>query len=189
MSEAQNKNIPKPEYEKVEYNGTTLYDNNFFAELFGVTPRRINQLTQEGIIKAVKVGKKRYYPLTATIKSYIGFLKERATARDKSDEEINTKIEKMKVDIRLKESQVELHELKTEIANGKYLKIEDVKLDYQRFFNQFKKFAQAMPARLITQVAGYIDPADARALEKQMNIEVASMLRAFIVAAGAGDKK
>ena len=46
-----------------------------------------------------------------------------------------------------------------------------------------------MPARLITQVAGYIDPAEARGLEKQMNIEVASMLRAFIVAAQAGDDK
>ena len=86
MSETQNKNIPKPEYEKIEYNGTTLYDNNFFAELFGVTPRRINQLTQEGIIKAAKVGKKRYYPLTATIDALMpNDLRQRPTVQGHDD--------------------------------------------------------------------------------------------------------
>ena len=80
-----------------------------------------------------------------------------------------------------------MHQLKNDIANGKYLPLADVREDYQLFFTTFKKFAQAMPARLITQVAGYVEPAEARALEKSLNIEVASMLRTFVVAAQGDD--
>ena len=90
-------------------------------------------------------------------------------------------------EIKLKNSQYELHQLKNDIANGKYLPLADVREDYQLFFTTFKKFAQAMPARLITQVAGYVEPAEARALEKSLNIEVASMLRTFVVAAQGDD--
>lgn len=39
----------------------------------------------------------------------------------------------MQADIALKESQGELHRLKTEIAAGQYISVEEVKLDYAKF--------------------------------------------------------
>ena len=41
-----------------------------------------------------------------------------------------------------------MHRLKTEIASGKYIDIEEVKMDYSRFFVSFKKFALSLPSRL-----------------------------------------
>ena len=60
--------------------------------------------------------------------------------------------------------------------------MEDVTLDYSRFFTVFKKFAVSMPSRLIGFVSGYIDPVQVRHLEKEMHREVINMLRSFVVA-------
>ena len=65
--------------------------------------------------------------------------------------------QKMKADVALKESQGELHRLKTEIAAGKYISIEEVKLDYAKFFVAFKKFATSLPSRIIGMLSGGID--------------------------------
>lgn len=164
----------------------TLYSTDTIAQLFGLSVRRINQLTQDGVIRTIKPPQgRRGYELVPTIQGYIKYLQLRVKGKASSEEEELLKKQKLQVDIDLKKSQLELHQLKTDIANGKYLSVETIQTDYQRFFNQFKKFAQAVPARLITQISGYVEPAEARALEKSMNLEVASMLRAFVVAADA----
>lgn len=59
----------------------------------------------------------------------------------------------MRADVALKESQGELHRLKTDIAAGKYIAIEEVKIDYQKFFVAFKKFAISLPSRLIGMIS------------------------------------
>lgn len=169
-----------------------LYPADTIAKLFGVSVRRVQQLTQEGIITTTKPSKgRRGYELIPTVRGYISYLQDRVRGRAATDEEEKLKNQKLQADINLKESQYELHRLKTDIENGKYIKIEDVKTDYKRFFAQFKKFAQAVPARLITQVSGYLEPVEARALEKNMTQEVAVMLRSFVVAGGgsAGEKR
>lgn len=170
--------------------GRKLYPPEMIAKLFGVSVRRVQQLTQEGIISTIKPkGGRRGYELVPAVQNYIKHLKDKAKGRAATEEEEKLKNTKIQVEIDLKKSQLELHQLRTDIANGKYLKIEDVKLDYQRFFTQFKKFAQAVPSRLIMQIAGYIEPVEARALEKSMSQEVSTMLRTFVVAGNNGGGK
>ena len=117
------------------------------------------------------------------------YLSDKAKGKAATQEEDTLKKQKLQVEIDLKKSQLELHQLKNDIATGKYLPVENIQEDYKLFFTTFKKFAQAMPARLITQIAGYVEPAEARTLEKNLNNEVSEMLRAFIVAAQSGDGK
>ena len=93
---------------------------------------------------------------------------------------------KRKADVALKESQGELHRLKTEIAAGKYISIEEVKLDYAKFFVAFKKFATSLPSRIIGMLSGGIDPTEARHLEKELASEVNRLLGAFVVAGVVG---
>jgi len=91
--------------------------------------------------------------------------------------------QKMKAEIALKESQGELHQLKTAIAAGKYIAVEEVTLDYQRFFVTFKKFAMALPTRLMDEcLSAYVDPTEARRVEKQLQKEDQNILTAFVVA-------
>ena len=159
------------------------------AQLFGVSVRRIQQLTQEGIIKTTKIideesGKTvRRYDLVPTIQSYIKYLSDKAYGKQhRTDKEIELREQKMRADVALKESQGELHRLKTDIAAGKYIAIEEVKIDYQKFFVAFKKFAISLPSRLIGMISAALDPSEARRLEKELADEVNKLLGAFVIA-------
>lgn len=156
------------------------------AQLFDLSVRRVGQLTQEGILSQVETkenGKKvRRYDLLPTIHAYLGNLQDRAAGRNHSASEEGLKRKKLEAEIALKESQGELHQLRTAIASGEYVSVEEVRIDYSRFFVTFKKFATNLPARLIGMVAGQLDPADARRLEADLSKEIAGLLEAFVVA-------
>ena len=73
------------------------------AQLFGVSVRRIQQLTQEGIIKTTKIideesGKTvRRYDLVPTIQSYIKYLSDKAYGKQhRTDKEIELREQKMR---------------------------------------------------------------------------------------------
>ena len=101
----------------------SFYRTEIIAQLFGVTVRRVQQLTQEGIISTTKIledGKSvRRYDLVPTIQAYVKYLSDKAYGKQhRTDKEIELREQKMQADIALKESQGELHRLKTEIAAG-----------------------------------------------------------------------
>ena len=60
--------------------------------------------------------------------------------------------------------------------------MEEVTLDYQRFFVTFKKFAMSLPARLTDMVSNFVEPLEARRIEKDIQQEVQKLLEAFVVA-------
>ena len=161
-----------------------LQKPDYIARLFGVSVRRIQQLTQEGVIHTVKdpKGGARKYDLIPTIQEYIKYLSDKAYGRAQTEKEGELKDEKLRVEIELKKSQSELHQLKTEIAKGSYISTEEVGEDYQRFFVLFKKFAMAIPARVGGYISGYIDPVVERGIEKDLQREINTMLRNFVVA-------
>lgn len=153
------------------------------AQIFGVSVRRVQQLTQEGIVKTVEVpGQGRRYELIPTIKTYIQYLSDKAYGKSKSEKEAELKEQKLEAEIALKESQGELHRMRREIAAGKYIDIDEVALDYQKFFVVFKRFALSIPARLVSMISDSVEPLEARRLEKELGEEVKRMLNAFVVA-------
>ena len=152
------------------------------AELFGVTVRRIQQLTQEGVLPTTETPEGRRYDLVPTIQRYVQYLSDKAYGKNRSEKETELREQKMKAEIALKESQGELHRLKTDIAAGKYISVEEVQLDYTRFFVTFKKFAMSLPSRLTGIVSGYMEPLEARRVEKSLQSEVQKLLEAFVVA-------
>ena len=60
----------------------------------------------------------RRYDLVPTIQQYVKYLSDKAYGKDRSEKELELREQKMKADIALKESQGELHRLKTDIAAG-----------------------------------------------------------------------
>ena len=165
----------------------SFYRTEIIAQLFGVSVRRIQQLTQDGVISTTKIiedGRTvRRYDLVPTIQNYIKYLSEKAYGRQgRTDKEIELREQKMEADIALKESQGELHRLKTEIAAGKYISVEEVKTDYSKFFVVFKKFAVSIPARVVGMLSGQLQPTEARKIEKELADEVNRLLGAFVIA-------
>ena len=92
--------------------GGGMYRVEIIAQLFGVTVRRIQQLTQEGVIRTVEVpGQGRRYELVPTIKTYIQYLSDKAYGKSKSEKEAELKEQKLQAEIALKESQGEMHRM------------------------------------------------------------------------------
>ena len=159
------------------------YETKVIAQLFCVSVRRIQQLTQDGVLETVKLpdGGGRRYDLP-TIQAYVKYLSDKAYGKAHSEKEAELREQKLTAEIALKESQGELHRLRTDIAAGKYISVEEVTLDYQRFFVTFKKFAMALPSRLTDMISGHVDPLEARRIEKSIQQEVQNLLTAFVVA-------
>lgn len=160
-----------------------LCETKVIAELFGVSVRRIQQLTQEGVLETVKTDAGRRYDKISTIQAYIKYLSDKAYGRTASKSEAELKEQKLKVEIALKESQRDLHVLRTDIAAGKYITVEEVKLDYSRFFVAFKKFALSLPNKIAWQVSGLIEPTELRRIENEMQTEVKKLLESFVISA------
>lgn len=163
--------------------GGGYYRVEIIAQLFGVSVRRIQQLTQEGVLPTTETPEGRRYDLVPTIQSYVQYLSDKAYGKNRSEKELELREQKMKAEIALKESQGELHRLKTEIAAGKYISLEEVTLDYTRFFVTFKRFAMSLPSRITGIIGNYVEPLEARHIEKDLTTEIQKLLEAFVVAA------
>lgn len=168
----------------------TLISTMELAQLFGLSDRRIQQLTADGTIHAEVVTvdghQVRRYDLIPTVHDYVTNLQEKIKKGSRTDKEIELREQKMEADIALKESQGELHRLKTEIAAGQYISVEEVKLDYAKFFVVFKKFAMSIPARVIGMLSGQMEPSELRRCEKEIAAEVNRLLGAFVIAGIVG---
>lgn len=162
--------------------GGGYYRVEIIAQLFGVTVRRIQQLTQEGVLPTTETVEGRRYDLVPTIQSYVQYLSDKAYGKNRSEKENELREQKMRAEIALKESQGELHRLRTDIAAGKYISVEEVILDYTRFFVTFKNFAMAIPARVADMINGYAEPVEVRRIEKAIQGEIRRILTAFVVA-------
>ncbi|WP_087064443.1 hypothetical protein [Intestinibacillus massiliensis] len=159
------------------------------SKLLGVNIRTIQRLTQEGVLTAEpdpEDKRRKVWPTAESVQAYIGHQLARADSNQRNSRIQDLEEKKLAAETELKESQRDLHVLKTDIASGKYLPVEQVQLDYSRFFVVLKKFLLAVPNRVSGLVGGYVDPVTARALEKDIAKEINTMLTSFVIAGEAG---
>ena len=161
------------------------------AKLLDKSVRRIQQLTQDGVLETEipPGGGARKYRTCETVQRYIAYTEQKAqeAGADSSTAELN--LRKLKAEVELKESQGQLHKLKTAIAEGKYIKAEEATRDLTDFMAMFKKFAMNIPPRAVKSIAGYADPQTARAMERAMRKELEDMLAVFVDAAEIGPEE
>lgn len=188
--EERSKKANEISYELLDEDGNLKKEGNacrveVIAALFGVSVRRVQQLKQEGILATTPtiINGRRVngYELVPTIQKYIRYLSEKANGRGGGLKEHELKEQKLIAEIALKESQAELHQMKTEIAAGKIIGVEEVSANYERFFQNFKKFALSIPNRVGGIIAGHIDPFEARGIEKDIQQEVYRALSDFVI--------
>lgn len=151
------------------------------AQLFGLSGRRIEQLVADGVIDRVRVdGGGVRFELAKTIQKYVKYLSDKAYGKERSEAEAKLKEQKLRADVALKESQGELHRLRTEIAAGNYISVEEVKADYSRFFIVFKNFALSIPGKMAGRLAGFVDPVEVREIENDLQKEIKKLLKDFV---------
>lgn len=176
MAEAEKES---PKQEKVKGYATKAE----IATLFGLSGRRIEQLVADGVIDRVHTKGGVLFNVGDTVHKYVKYLSEKAYGKERSEAEAKLKEQKLRADVALKESQGELHRLRTEIAMGNYISVEEVQLEYQRFFVIFRKFALAIPSKLAGQLSGFVDPVEVRRIESDLKDEVSRLLKDFTMRA------
>ena len=153
------------------------------ANLLSLSSRRVEQLVSDGTIKQYKEGRAVKYPTVATLKQYIGFLSDKANGREKNKTVDELAVQKLKAEVALKESQGELHRLKTDIASGKYISIEEAKAEYSRMIIQLRNYILGIPNRITGRLTGRLKPVEVREVEKELNEITTSLLRGFVQSA------
>jgi phage terminase Nu1 subunit (DNA packaging protein) len=174
-----------------------FYKVDVIAALFNLTVRRIQQLTQDGILPTVETADGRRYELVPTIQRYTKYLSDKAYGRKTSEAESELKQDKLRAEIELKNLQGDYKQLQNDILSGKFIEVDKVKSDYRRFFITFKKFALSIPSKLSARLGGIIDnPSEVRAIEAELSHDVITLLNGFVVAGhkevdivGEGGKK
>lgn len=158
------------------------------ADLFGVSVRRVQQLTQEGIIKTTQTPNGKRYDKNATVKVYIKYLSDKAYGRDQTKKESDLKAEKMAAEIELKNTQNEMQKLRHDIYSGKYIKVEQVKADYQQFMIILKRLLLSIPSRVAGQLNGLIEPSVVRQIEHEIDSDIKNTMESFVVS-GVSDSE
>ena len=187
---SRRKKVTKPEV-KEDTKGEPIaqyWTSAEIAKLFDFDNiRSVQRLVENGIIQptvVVENGKNvSRYDLIPTVTGYVKNLRDKAAGRQSTATEKDLKNQKLKAEIALKESQGELHKLKTEIAMGRYLSVEEIKLNYSKFFIMIRQYVMNLPARVTGRLVGSITPIEARRLETDLQKELENQLRTFVGAA------
>ena len=159
-----------------EWSSTTA-----ISKLLGKTVRRIQQLTQEGVLETEVPpgGGARKYRTCETIQRYIAHVEQKAQETGENSRTAELNLKKLQAEVDLKESQGQLHRLKTAIAEGKYISADQATEELAEFLATFKKFAMNIPPRMAGTMSSYADAVTVRAMEKSMRKELEALLAAF----------
>lgn len=141
--------------------GAKLVDSKTIAVLFGVTTRRVQQLTQEGIISATKQGNANRYDLLATIQKYIRYLTERANGREPSKKDVEVEGRKLEAEADLKRSKADMAALQLKELEGKMHRSEDVEAVMTDLVYTIRSMLMALPGRLAVDVVAAQTAAEA----------------------------
>lgn len=159
------------------------------AKLIGKTARRVQQLTQDGILETEvpPSGGARKYRTCETVQRYIAHVEQKAQEVGEGGRLAELNLKKLEAEVALKESQGSLHRLKTAIAEGKYIPAEQATEELAEFMAAFQKFAMTIPARMAGAMAGYADAITIRNAQKAIRKELETMLTAYVDAMQAED--
>ena len=122
------------------------------ARLFNKSARRIQQLTQDGILPTIETPEGRRYDLLPTIKRYIAYLDELAS--NKQPQSMQAKQEKkMDAEIKYKEAKAGKAKLELDELKGKLHRSEDIEKLTNELVYAVRSMLLAMPGRVAMDLA------------------------------------
>lgn len=132
---------------------TKLVDSKTIAALFELTPRRIQQLTKEGVIAATKEGNANRYDLLPTIQKYIRYLTAKANGREPSKKDAETEGRRLEAEADLKRSKADIAALQLKELEGTMHRSEDVEAVMTALVYSIRSMLVALPGRLAVDVS------------------------------------
>ena len=149
----------------IDNGATTATKKNYveskvIATLFGLTVRRIQQLTQDGIIKTELVGRQRRYDLLDTVRRYISYLQDKCNSKGGSKDDTENESRKLKADADIKAAKAAIAEMELLELKGEMHRSEDVEAMTTDLVYSIRSMMLALPGRLAIDLASIDKPAE-----------------------------
>lgn len=156
-----------------------LVGSNVIAEIFGVTPRRVQQLTKEGVITARRDGNTYTYDLIPTISQYIKYLSDKADGHDKPEKSKGAEMRRLEAEADLKRSKADIAALELKEFEGKMHRSEDVEAMTADLINTIKGLLLALPNRCAIDTQRSKSAAEAAEIIKKEVYQILNILSEY----------
>lgn len=138
----------------------TMVDATMVAKLFNLTVRRIQQLTQDGVLATELVDKKRKYDLLLTVQRYIAYLQEKVVKKGENKDDTQNESRKIKADADLRAAKAEIADMELKELRGEMHRSEDVEAMTTDLVFTIRSMMLALPGRLAIDLAKITKPAE-----------------------------
>ena len=138
----------------------TMVDATMVAKLFNLTVRRIQQLTQDGVLATEKEEKKRKYDLLLTVQRYIAYLQEKVVKKGENKDDAQNESRKIKADADLRAAKAEIADMELKELRGEMHRSEDVEAMTTDLVFTIRSMMLALPGRLAIDLAKITKPAE-----------------------------
>lgn len=144
------------------------------AVLFGLTVRRIQQLTQDGIIQTNQTAAGRRYNVVATTKAYIAYLQDKVNGKVGNTEDSKLESEKLSAEVEIKQTKAAVEKLRLKELEGTMHRSEDVEALTTDLVFAIRSMIMALPGRLAVDVSDLKTPAE---VSERIQQEINEILR------------
>lgn len=145
---------------QTDTSGKKLVDSRLLANLFGLTPRRIQQLASSGVIPVIREkGGVNRYDLMQAIRGYVTYLQETIDRQRPADLTVREAASrKIKADADLKQAKADFASMeRSRIAAGMH-RAEDVEAMTDDLIATIRENVEAIPDELAEQLAPMKSP-------------------------------
>lgn len=158
---------------------TELVSSRVIADIFGVDPRRIQQLTKEGVITATRQGHANRYDLFETVRQYIRYLSEKANGRAPPKQDLDAEARKLEAEADFKRSKADMAALQLKELEGTMHRSEDVEAVMTDLVYTIRSMLMALPGRLAVDVTAAVSAAQASDIIRSEVYEILDKLSGY----------
>lgn len=130
---------------------------DIIAKLFQISVRRVQQLTQDGVLQTIeeKRGKHtiRRYDLMPTIQAYIKYLSDKAYGREQKESVTDKEEQKLQAEVDIKKAKAKIVQLELDELEGRMHSAEDVEAMTTDLCLAVRSALLSMPGQLAVDVA------------------------------------
>lgn len=123
------------------------------AKVFGMTSKRVQQLTADGVLETVETPKGRRYDWDKTVEMYVAHLSAKASGREKKEAMADLEEQKLQAEVDMKRSKAEAAQLELQELRGKMHRSEDVEAITTDHVLFLRSMLMAMPGKLAVDCA------------------------------------
>lgn len=128
------------------------------AQVLGLTVRRIQQLTQDGVLQTQPEGKRRVYDLPAAVQAYLQYSISREAGKDAGAAAVERR--RALAEAEIKEAKAEIATIELKELMGKMHRSEDVEAMTTDMIYSIRAMLLAMPGRLAVDLAATTKPTE-----------------------------